>query len=104
MNKRNTHSPEYKVKAVLELLKEEQTLSQIAQKYEIHSNLLARWKQEFLENAVEIFKRGKTEADKKLSDEMQKTQELEKLVGRLTYEVDWLKKKSEQFGLSTRKA
>jgi transposase-like protein len=103
MNKRNTHSPEFKLKAVLELLKEEETLVQIAQKYEIHTGLLTRWKQEFLEHSQDAFRRGKSQAEKELRSERDKTQQLEKLVGQLTYEVDWLKKKSEQFGIKIKK-
>lgn len=104
MNKRNTHSPEFKLKAVLEVLKEEETLSQIAQRYEIHPNLLTRWKQEFLEHSQGAFRRGKSDAEKELKAEKEKAENLEKLVGQLTYEVDWLKKKSAQFGIKIRKA
>jgi putative transposase len=104
MNKRNIHSPEYKMKAVLELLRGEETLNQIAQRFEIHPNMLTRWHKEFLERAPEIFKRGQTNAEKALKEEKDRSQELEKLVGQLTYEVDWLKKKSAQLGIKTRKA
>ncbi|HMM58877.1 MAG TPA: transposase [Candidatus Rifleibacterium sp.] len=104
MNKRNTYTPEFKTRVVLEILKEEMTLSQIAQKYEVHQNMLTKWKQEFLEHAQGAFKRGKTEAEKELRAEKDRSQELEKLVGQLTYEVDWLKKKSAQFGIKIRKA
>ena len=104
MNKRNTYTPEFKTRVVLEILKEEMTLSQIAQKYEVHQNMLTKWMQEFLEYAQGAFKRGKTEAEKELRAEKDRSQELEKLVGQLTYEVDWLKKKSAQFGIKIRKA
>jgi putative transposase len=104
MNKRNTHSPEFKLKAVLDLLKEEETLSQVAQRYEIHTNLLTRWKQEFLDHAQSAFRRGKSLTDKELKAEKEKAEGLQKLVGQLTYEVDWLKKKSAQFGVKINKA
>ncbi len=104
MNKRNSHTPEYKMKAVLELLKGEETLSQIAQRYEIHANMLSRWHKEFLERAPDIFKRGKTDAEKELKTEQERSEELEKLVGQLTLEVGWLKKKSAQLGIKIRKA
>lgn len=94
MNKRNNHSAQTKTKAVLEILREELSLSEIAKKYEVHPNMLSRWKQEFLERAPGVFERGKSEPEKELKEQKEKTGELEKLVGQLTYEVDWLKKKS----------
>jgi len=104
MNKRNAHSPEYKIKAVLELQKEELTLAQVAQKYEVHPDILSRWKTEFLEYSQGDFKRGKTEAEKELKSEKERTQELEKLVSQLSLDVDWLEKKSAQLGIKTKKA
>ncbi len=66
--------------------------------------MLSRWHKEFLERAPELFKRGQTDAEKALKDEQERSQQLEKLVGQLTYEVDWLKKKSAQLGIKTGKA
>ena len=57
--KRRKHSAETKAKAVLEALREEETLSEIASKYEVHPKLLSQWKQEFLENASTVFNREK---------------------------------------------
>ncbi len=46
------YSAEQKTRIVLELLKEEQTTSQIASKYKITSQSLSKWKQQFLDNAT----------------------------------------------------
>lgn len=70
----------------------------------IHPNMLSRWHKEFLERAPELFKRGQTDAEKALKEERDRSQHLEKLVGQLTYEVDWLKKKSAQLGIKAGKA
>jgi uncharacterized protein YoxC len=43
-----------------------------------------------------MFKKGPSEAEKELKKEQQHVAELERKVGQLTYEVDWLKKKSEE--------
>lgn len=40
MNKRNAHPPEYKIKAVLEFLNKELTLTQVSQKSEDHGSAL----------------------------------------------------------------
>ena len=49
----------FKTKVVLELLKERNTLSEIAQKYEIHPTIISKWKTEFLEKASIVFKNRK---------------------------------------------
>ena len=100
MSKRNQYSAEEKTKIVLEVLREEQTVSEISARYGVHPNVLSRWKQEFLERSPEIFKRGLSDSEKELRAEKQHIAQLERKVGQLTYEVDWLKKKSmELYGL-----
>jgi len=96
MGKRKQYSNETKLKVVLEVLREEHTVNEIAARYGIHPNMVGRWKQEFLENAPEIFKRGMSDAEKELREERVHVAALERKVGQLTYEVDWLKKKSEE--------
>ena len=56
--KRQKHSPEFKAKVVLEALKEQKTLSELAQIYQVHPNQITLWKKEFLENASQVFERG----------------------------------------------
>jgi len=101
MSGRRRHSAEIKSKAVLEALKEDQTLAEVASKYDIHPKLLAQWKQEFIENASLVFNRKKKakdiDADLKAKDEV--IDDLYKEVGQLTLEVNWAKKKIKQFGL-----
>ena len=96
MNKRNHYSAEFKTKVVLEILSEESTINQIAAQYGISPVVLSRWKKEFLERASEVFKKGPSEAEKELTNSKEHIAELERKVGQLSYEVDWLKKKSEQ--------
>jgi len=44
---------EQKAKIVIEVIKGERTLNEIAAEYGIHPNLLSRWKTEFISNAAE---------------------------------------------------
>nr|WP_243423549.1 IS3 family transposase [Fusibacter tunisiensis] len=92
MEKRNHYSPEFKSQVVLEVLREEATVNEIATKYGVHPVMVSRWKQEFVERASEVFKKGPSEAEKKLEAEQKHVADLERKVGQLTYEVDWLKK------------
>lgn len=99
--KKRTFSPEFKTKVVLEVLREEKTLTEIASEYEIHPNLLRGWKKEFLEKASSVFeetKQRRNERQKNREADAERTQMLE-TIGQLTLERDWLKKKSvEIFG------
>jgi len=55
MNKRRRFTPEQKAKIVMEVLREERTLNEIAAENEIHPNQLSRWKAEFIRNAARAF-------------------------------------------------
>ncbi len=57
--KGQTYSAEQKTKIVLELLKEEETIAQIATKYKISSQSIAKWKKQFLKNASIAFEPAK---------------------------------------------
>lgn len=94
MKKRNQYSAEFKSKVVLEVLQEASTVNEIAAKYGINPVIISRWKSEFMERAAEIFKKGLSTAEKELEEKNERVAHLERKVGQLTYEVDWLKKKS----------
>lgn len=96
MKKRNKYSAEFKSKVVLEVLQETSTINEIGSKYGISPVVISRWKSEFVERAAEIFKKGPSEAEKELQEKDERVAQLERKVGQLTYEVDWLKKKSEE--------
>ncbi len=53
--KGQTYTAEQKTKIVLELLKEEQTISQLATKYKITAKSIQNWKKQFLKNASLAF-------------------------------------------------
>lgn len=92
--KRRNHTPEFKAQVVLELLREEMTVNELAAKYQISPVLISRWKAELMERAAEVFKKGPSEAEKELVAKEEHISDLERKVGQLTVEVDWLKKKS----------
>ncbi|WP_019006582.1 transposase [Cohnella laeviribosi] len=94
MEKQNRYSSEFKTKVVLEVLREEHTVNEIAAKYELSPVMVSRWKAEFLERASMVFENKTSEADKLRKEYESKQEHLEKLVGQLTVEVNWLKKKS----------
>ncbi|ARF67478.1 transposase [Paenibacillus larvae subsp. pulvifaciens] len=79
---------------MLEVLREEQTVNEIAAKYELSPVMISRWKSEFLERASMVFDKKNNETDKLRKEYESKQEHLQKLVGQLTVEIDWLKKKS----------
>lgn len=92
MEKRNRYTSQFKTKVVLEVLREEQTVNEIASKYELSPVMISRWKAEFLERASSVFEKKVSETEKVKKEYEAKQERLEKLVGQLTVEVDWLKK------------
>ncbi len=49
--------PEEKARIVLEILKEEKSVSQLASEHGIHTNVLNRWKKEAVKNLIAIVRR-----------------------------------------------
>jgi len=89
---RRTFSAEFKAKVAIEAIKEVKTISELAQIYQVHPNLISLWKKEFLSNAGRVFDAGKDEAEqiKKLQKEKD---DLIQQIGQLTVDNNWLKKK-----------
>jgi len=94
MNKRTQYTGEYKTGIVLRILREEETVTEIASKEGLNPMMISRWKSEFLERASMVFDRSPTAAEKELAQERERAECLERKIGQLTIEVDWLKKKS----------
>ena len=71
---------------MLEALKGERTVGQIAKAYGVHPNSVNKWKQEFLENGPEVFDQEGVvaEYEKRLAD-------LEQLLGKKEVEIALLK-------------
>jgi len=91
-NTRRTFSAAFKAKIAVEAIKEQQTLSELAQKHQLHPNQIAKWKKEFLDNAESVFERDKAQAEE-LDRLRAKQDELFQEIGKLTIDRDWLKKK-----------
>jgi len=93
MKKRREYTPEYKAKLVIEVLREEKTLSEIAAREEINPKQLGNWKSEFLENAARAFSQNRDEkaAARQVAELQEKEKTYQAKVGQLTLEVDFLK-------------
>jgi transposase-like protein len=90
MRKRCIFKPEFKARVVLEELTGVKTAAQICREHQLSPQVFARWKAEFVERAPEIFA-----AQRDRGDEQERLAELERMVGRLTMELDAAKKASD---------
>lgn len=88
--KRRRFTADFKLEVVLEALKERHTLSEIAQKYQLHQNQVSQWKTAFLAQAKDYM----THQSKRSKDEPEvDIVQLYAKIGQLQIELDFLKKK-----------
>ena len=78
---RRKHSPAFKGKVALEAVKGEETVAQLAVRYEVHPGQIQAWKKALVEGASGVFGNGKE----------QKTKSDAALVARLYQEIGQLK-------------
>ena len=94
--KRRRYSGALKAKVGLEALMGVKTTSQIAREHQVHPLQVTQWKRIVLDRLPELFERGQQPGD-----ESEKTiAQLHQKIGQLTVDLDWLKKKCRQLGLS----
>ena len=91
---RRKFAPEEKARVVLEILKEEKSVAQLATELGIHTNLLNRWKSEAVQNFPQLFVDDRKGITKMKQDYERTIDELYGEVGKLTTQLSWLKKKS----------
>jgi transposase-like protein len=91
---RKKHTAAFKAKVAIEAIKEQETLSDLAKRFEVHQQMISNWKREFLARSSEIF-------ESKAPDEEAEKREkaLYEKIGRLEVEVDFCKRASEQLGI-----
>jgi transposase-like protein len=96
MGKRRRFTAEFKASVVRAALRDDKTISQLASEYGVHPNQISEWKRVVLESLPDLF------SHRKKSDEKERCEKEERLlrqIGKLSVEVDWLKKKSDEYGI-----
>jgi transposase len=84
----------FKAKVAIEALKERESLAELSKHFEVHPNIISKWKREFLENSANVFDHQSKEQEKEV--------DIEKLyakIGQLEIENDFLKKNLRKIGL-----
>ena len=89
MKKRKVYPKELKARVALEALKEIKTIAELSSEYEVHSNMISKWKKHLHDNLADIFirKNEHEPSDKELIENLYKQ------IGKSQVEIDWLKKK-----------
>ena len=79
------YSDEFKVKVILELIREESSLSQIASKYEVPATTIHGWKEQFIKNAVHAINPDKQakKYNEQLKEKEKQEDQLYKQIGKL---------------------
>ena len=89
MPARRKHSPERKAKIVLEVISGNLSVAEASREYQIKDSLIYRWRTEFIDAGKRYFDHGEPSRQKRLTN---RNAELERLVGRLTLQLELEKK------------
>ena len=89
MAQRRKFTAEFKAQVVLDLVSGAKSAAELCRQHQLNPQLLARWKTEFLERAPLLFQQEAMQ-----SQEQERIAELERVVGRLTMQLEIAKKAS----------
>ena len=94
MPKRKTFTASQKAAIVLESLREEKTVAQIASENGVHPNQIHKWKKQALENFQQLFEDDRKGEKAQAALHENQVNELYSEIGKLSTQLNWLKKKS----------
>jgi len=89
MKTRRKFTPDLKSEVVLQLLSGERSMAELCRTHQVTSQMIGNWKQQFLVAARRAFER-----DADGSAEQERIAELERMVGKLTMQLEIAKKVS----------
>jgi len=89
---RKRYSADFKTEIVLEMLKEQKSITELASEHGLHPVQLHRWRNQAMERLPQVFADADSVAAVRAEYE-QKLVELYSEIGRLTTQLNWVKKK-----------
>jgi transposase len=84
---RRNHTPAFKAKVALAALKNDRTIAQLAEQFDVHPNQITSWKEQLLEGAADVFERGSQARSSTLEVDVKA---LHAKIGELVLENDFL--------------
>lgn len=91
MAKRKTYSASFKKKVALAAVREQLTVAELAQKYQVHPSQIKAWKEVLTRDSDSLFEHGNRRS-KSDAIEKKNTDELLRVIGKLQVENEFLKK------------
>lgn len=91
--KRKQYSAQFKFRVALEAAKESKTISELASEYGVHPTMVRTWKKQLMGTGADVFQNSA----KRSEPEGVAEAELYEQIGRLKMELEWVKKKADQF-------
>lgn len=95
---RRNHSAAFKARIAREALRGVKTISEIAAQNDLHPMQVTQWKKQLEEASVEVFDKPRGRKPK-VDENERKLERLERKVGQLVLERDWLEKKCKELGI-----
>ena len=86
---RRNHTPAFKAKVALAALKNDRTIAQLAEQFDVHPNQITSWKEQLLPGAPDVFERG---GSVKSSAAEVDVKSLHAKIGELVLENDFLER------------
>lgn len=93
---RRNHTAIFKTQVALAALKEDKTLAQLAEQFDLHANQIVEWKKQLQQNAVSVFESPKPAEEFDIKP-------LHAKIGQLTLENDFLETALTKAGLMSAK-
>jgi transposase len=94
---RRKHTPVFKAQVALAALREDKTLAELCQQFELHATQISEWKRQLLDNAAHVFG---SNAEQEASVDLVP---LHAKIGQLTLENDFLEHALTKAGLLSAK-